>query len=262
MQSVESKILKVPLSVTAGQPPECEQSNGDSFPQLEVLRGRDGRDGERGIPGERGEKGERGPIGYLGARGPLGLVGEKGQPGEKGERGSVGLSGATGAQGQKGANGQKGQQGERGERGERGEIGQKGLRGDRGQLGTRGTQEQKGEPGERGLTGPAGSAVNCGQTYVRWGRTNCPGNQSTELVYSGRAGGSRHDYGGGATNYLCMSDNPDYIQYNSRVQGTNYIYPEREEERMLYRPHTMGWPVFFMLLGEGADLCGVHSLIT
>ena len=59
MQSVESNIL-ISFSVTAGQPPECEQSNDDSCPQLEVLRGRDGRDGrdgERGIPGERGEKG-------------------------------------------------------------------------------------------------------------------------------------------------------------------------------------------------------------
>ena len=69
MQSVESNILKVPFSVTAGQSPECEQSNDDSCPQLEVLRGRDGRDsrgGERGIPGERG------PIGHSGAHGPLG----------------------------------------------------------------------------------------------------------------------------------------------------------------------------------------------
>ena len=106
MQSVESNMLKIPFSVTAGQPPECQQSNNDSCPQLEVLRGRDGRDGrdgERGIPGERGEKGERG---HLGVRGPLGPVGEKGQPGEKGERGSVGISGAAGAHGQKGANGQ------------------------------------------------------------------------------------------------------------------------------------------------------------
>ena len=185
MQSVESNILKMPYSITAGQPPECEQSNNDSCPQLEVLRGRDGRDGrdgERGIAGERGEKGERGPIGHSGARGPLGPVGEKGQPGEKGERGSVGLSGATGAQG------------------------------------------QKGEPGGRGLTGPTVCALNCGQTYVRWGRTTCPGNQSTELVYSGRAGGSWFSTGGGATNYLCMPDNPDYLQYNSRVQGRNYVY--------------------------------------
>ena len=66
--------------------------------------------------------------------------------------------------------------------------------------------------------------MNCGQTYVRWGRTTCPGNQSTELIYTGRAGGSWYIKIGGATNYLCMPDNPDYLQYDSRVQGHNYVY--------------------------------------
>ena len=256
MQSVESNILKIPFSVTAGQPPECEQSNDDSCPQLEVLRGRDGRDGrdgERGISGERGEKGERGPIGHSGARGPLGPVGEKGQPGEKGERGSVGLSGATGAQGQKGAHGQKGQKGERGQigqkgqtgergqggfsgapghqgqagmKGERGQTGDQGQKGDRGPVGPPGARGSQGLTGEKGmmgspgLRGPAGSRAACGQTYVRWGRTTCPG----ELVYSGRAGGSWWNKNGGATNYLCMPNNPDYLQYQASVEGFNYVY--------------------------------------
>ena len=125
---------------------------------------------------------------------------ERGIPGERGEkggRGSVGLSGATGAQGRAGEKGAKGEKGENG---------------------------QSGETGERGLPGPAGSVMNCGQMYVRWGRTTCPENQSTELVYSGRAGGSWWDRGGGATNYLCMPDNPDYLQYDPRVQGRNYVY--------------------------------------
>ena len=53
MQSVESNILKIPFSVTAGQPLDHEQSN-DSCPQLLRGRdGRDGRDGERGIPGNK-----------------------------------------------------------------------------------------------------------------------------------------------------------------------------------------------------------------
>ena len=215
MQSVESNIT---FSVTLGLPQECEHSNDDSCPQLEVLRGRDGRDGrdgERGIPGERGEKGERGPIGHSGARGPLGTVGEKGQQGEKGQRGSVGLSGATGAQGRAGEKGQKGANGQQGQRGERGQVGLSG---------SRGAQGQKGEPGERGLTGPAGSALNCGQSYVRWGRSTCTENQSTELVYSGRAGGSWWNRNGGATNYLCMPDNPDYLQYDSDVQVGNFVY--------------------------------------
>ena len=182
MQSVESNILKIPFSVTAGQPPECEQSNDDSCPQLEVLRGRDGRDGrdgERGIPGERGEKGERGTQGEMG---------QQGERGEKGDKGVMGLTGPRGPQGQEG---------------------------------------EKGESGDQGLPGlprPTGPRVECGQMYVRWGRTTCPGNQSTELVYSGRAGGRWYNRDGGATNYLCMPDNPDYLQYDSSVEGKNYVY--------------------------------------
>ena len=172
MQSVESNVLKISFSVTAGQSAECEKSNDDSYPQLEVLRGRDGRDGrdgERGIPGERGEKGDKGC---------------RGKQGEKGELGPLGFPGPEGPAG------------------------------------------EKGEKGEQGLPGTAESLMNCGQTYVRWGRTTCPGNQSTELVYSGRAGGSWYRETGGATNYLCMPDNPDYLQYNDSVnQGhDNYVY--------------------------------------
>ena len=66
--------------------------------------------------------------------------------------------------------------------------------------------------------------MECGLTYVRWGRTTCLGNQATELVYSGRAEGSWYDKTGGATNYLCIPDNPDYLQYDTRVQGYGYIY--------------------------------------
>ena len=126
MQSVESNILKISFSITAGQPPECEQSNDNSCPQLEVLRGRDGRDGR---DGERGEKGE-----------------------------TLRSTWASGTSGE-----------ERSARKER-----------------------------------------------REGRTTCPRNQSKELVYSGRAGGSWYSKTGGATNYLCMPDNPDYLQYDSR----------------------------------------------
>ena len=200
MQSVESNILKIPFSVTAGQSSECEQSNDDSCPQLEVLRGRDGRDGrdgERGIPGERGEKGDQG------------------WRGEKGEMGSVGLPGVRGPLGLTGETGVKGKQGEKGDLGPLGFPGPEGPAGEKG---------EKGKQGDQGNPGTAAPVMNCGQTYVRWGRTTCPGNQYTELVYSGRAGGSWHSKAGGATNYLCMPDNPDYLQYDSSVEGKNYVY--------------------------------------
>ena len=43
-------------------------------------------------------------------------------------------------------------------------------------------------------------------------------------MYSGRAGGSWWSQTGGATNYLCMPNDPDYLQFDSAVQGGNYVY--------------------------------------
>jgi len=60
--------------------------------------------------------------------------------------------------------------------------------------------------------------------YTRWGKTNCPNVSGTELVYAGRAGGTLHIDRGGAANYLCMPDDPDYPRYQSRVQGYSYVY--------------------------------------
>jgi len=57
-----------------------------------------------------------------------------------------------------------------------------------------------------------------------WGKTSCPNVSGTELVYAGRAGGSQHNHKGGAANYLCMPDDPDYLRYNPGVQGSNYVY--------------------------------------
>ncbi|CAI8046523.1 Short-chain collagen C4 (Fragment), partial [Geodia barretti] len=63
-----------------------------------------------------------------------------------------------------------------------------------------------------------------GAAYVRWGRTVCPSGQGTELVYSGRAGGSRYSHQGGGANHLCMPDDPEHLQYTSGVQGYSPIY--------------------------------------
>ena len=60
--------------------------------------------------------------------------------------------------------------------------------------------------------------------YTRWGRTTCPSRQGTELVYSGRAGMSHYTHRGGASNYLCMPDNPQYSTYAAGVNGHSYVY--------------------------------------
>ena len=141
-----------------------------------------------GVPGEKGEPGETGPVG------PAGPVGERGQEGTPGLRGPVGSPGPTGP------------------------PGDYGLQGVGGPVGSPGPQ------GPLGPQGIPGETANCGETYVRWGRTTCPQNVGTELVYSGRAGGSWYNFRGGASNYLCMPDDPDYLQFASGSQGRNYVY--------------------------------------
>lgn len=60
-------------------------------------------------------------------------------------------------------------------------------------------------------------------TYIRWGRTTCPGNGS-ELVYDGYVGGSHQTHGGGATNYLCLPKDPIWGHYQDGTQGGLLVY--------------------------------------
>ena len=98
-------------------------------------------------------------------------------------------------------------------RGRDGRDGRDGAKGEKGDPGLPGPQEQRGAQGP-----PTG-----GTTYIRWGRTTCPSGNGTELLYSGRAGGTHYEHSGGAANYLCMPDDPDHLQYQSGVQGKSYV---------------------------------------
>ena len=60
--------------------------------------------------------------------------------------------------------------------------------------------------------------------YTRWGRATCPNTPGTELVYAGRVGGTYYSHKGGAANYICMPNNPDYSAYTAGVQGENPVY--------------------------------------
>ena len=188
-----------------------EQEEEVSCPQMEVLRGRDGRDGRDGECGPPGPPGEKGMQGEKGLKGDRGIAGPQGPPA---------IRGPPGATGQPGAQGPIGLPGPEGPPGSTGAVGQPGLQGPMGQPGPEG-----GPPGQPCVQ------YNCGQVYIRWGRTSCPANQSTELVYAGRAGGSWYNQNGGATNYLCMPNDPDYLQYGSGIQGPNYVYGVEYEPR-------------------------------
>ena len=132
-----------------------------------------------------------------------------------------------GRDGQDGTPGRDGKDGERGDRGEAGgppgPPGPVGASGMPGLVGTPGLPGRSGLPGKRGLQGPPGPRVG-GVVYTRWGRTVCPGELGTQLVYDGYVGGSAHNaLGGGGANFLCMTKDPRYLQYQAGVQGHSIL---------------------------------------
>lgn len=62
-----------------------------------------------------------------------------------------------------------------------------------------------------------------GATYIRWGRTTCPGNM-TELVYKGYSGGSHYTYSGGASTYLCLPEDPLWNVYEDATQASGTVW--------------------------------------
>ncbi|XP_052217252.1 uncharacterized protein LOC127835052 [Dreissena polymorpha] len=63
-----------------------------------------------------------------------------------------------------------------------------------------------------------------GGTYVRWGRTSCPGN-GTETVYKGYVGGSYYTHKGAAANFLCLPETPEWGHYNDEtVNDSAFVY--------------------------------------
>ena len=145
------------------------------------------------------------------------LRGRDGRDGDSGRDGRDGLPGAQGPQGPKGEPGPAG-----------------GPPGPQGQPGARGATGLKGD------IGPAGPRSG-GVTYTRWGKSSCPNVAGTELVYSGRAGGS-HYQKGGAANYLCMPQDPEYtLPYQAGVRDHMYVYGT-EYEHPLQGSHNHNVP--------------------
>ena len=146
------------------------------------------------------------------------LRGRDGRDGDHGRDGRDGLPGAQGPQGPKGEPGPAG-----------------GPPGPQGQPGARGAT------GLRGDIGPAGPRSG-GVTYTRWGKSSCPTTAGTELVYSGRAGGTHYSHKGGAANYLCMPTDPQYtLPYRAGVQGHMYVFGA-EYQRPLRGSHDHNVP--------------------
>ncbi|XP_045176520.2 short-chain collagen C4-like [Mercenaria mercenaria] len=74
-----------------------------------------------------------------------------------------------------------------------------------------------------------------GSTYVRWGRTTCPGN--TTLVYKGYMGGNVYTDNGGPANYLCLPEDPTWGKYEDGIQNEgNKIYGSEYEHHGNFNP--------------------------
>ena len=111
-----------------------------------------------------------------------------------------------------------------------GRDGRDGLPGLPGRDGTEGQPGRDGLNGTQGPVGPAGP-ITGGVIYTRWGNSACPDITGTELVYTGRAGGTQHNHQGGGANYLCLPMDPEYnlpstagVQGYSAVWGAEYQY--------------------------------------
>ena len=64
--------------------------------------------------------------------------------------------------------------------------------------------------------------------YTRWGRTICPNNTGSVLLYDGIMAASTRLKTGGGANYLCLPHTPQYIkpispQYFSNISATEYV---------------------------------------
>ena len=94
--------------------------------------------------------------------------------------------------------------------------------GDR-ELGPPSSYGRKGEKGDTGPPGPPGPSSG-GVTYVRWGRTTCPDTTGTELVYTGRAGGSFYDHRGGGGNYQCVVEDPENFDFGAGTVEASFMY--------------------------------------
>ncbi|XP_068754757.1 short-chain collagen C4-like [Montipora capricornis] len=146
----------------------------------------------------------------------------------QGPQGKHGIPGRDGKDGMPGRDGRDGTDGRDGIPGINGIPGRHGSPGRDGAVGRKGEQGHKGHTGKPGRKGPPGDSVICEKgpcatpkgnkekivastVFIRWGRTVCPTDRGTVLVYEGKVAGWQpsHDGEGGA-NYLCMPLRPEY----------------------------------------------------
>ncbi|XP_078619155.1 uncharacterized protein LOC144886400 [Branchiostoma floridae x Branchiostoma japonicum] len=131
--------------------------------------------------------------------------------------GPPGRDGRDGDPGRDGAAGRDGQPGPQGPVGPRGDIGPESLYSVISVV----YAHIQGPPGQQGETGADG--IGGGSVYIRWGRTTCPNDTDTSLIYDGIAGGSYYAHSGGGANYVCLPKEPEWGVFTDGNQGTAYM---------------------------------------
>ncbi len=119
----------------------------------------------------------------------------------------------------------RGRDGRDGEKGEQGPPGPQGTIGPQGPVGSQGTTGEQGSQGIQGPPGPSGG----GAVYTRWGRTVCPSTSGTQLVYEGLVAGTSYTASGGGANYLCITEDPEYLtdivpKWSANGPALSYLY--------------------------------------
>ena len=80
---------------------------------------------------------------------------------------------------------------------------------------------------------------NRGTVYVRWGHDQCP--STAQLVYSGRAGGSKWDHHGSGSNPQCLPLDPNFLTPISGDQNSRgYMYGAEYETSTYSNSHIHG----------------------
>ena len=87
--------------------------------------------------------------------------------------------------------------------------------------------------------GPPGPSTG-GVVYTRWGRTTCPSTSGTQLLYAGRTAGSDFRERGGAANYICLPEQPQYSTYTAGAQSWRAYLYGAEYETGLTEPGEIG----------------------
>ena len=84
----------------------------------------------------------------------------------------------------------------------------------------RNTRETTDKPTKPPVVAADNKQCNCPPsivTYIRWGNSTCP--YGADTIYSGVVGGSWYDYTGAAVDPMCLPPDPQYLNYQSGVQG-------------------------------------------